>query len=318
MQTYFIDIVFTFCQRNPNMSEPKIQFKIILGGRRVVDRVETTEATLYFMIPKCKVPYGDCVEVTVNGLTVKIDYQFTTQYDSSTGTLKLDRFGKFGGPNSGTDAMITKLMAAHDQATIKEAFRQLAEKLQVRETAVPATAVNLLESSDPVFPSVKPAWFDLVPAQSHTVQKTIEEPDDIFFDVETASVQDAVVDVTVDGLWLLLTADANVGPQCNKSKGSTPTRFVMNRLGYLSENANFGERGQKAVRKLRAAHSDEKIQAAFQELAIKLLAEAEKNPSKKRRAPPTDALVWTPSIVTEIDLSKRLKATEIKSESMTE
>lgn len=317
MHTYFLDVVFTFCPRNPNMSEPKIQFKIIPGGRRVVDRVETTEATLYFMIPKCGVPCHKDFKVTVNGLTVAFDNRYSNKYDSLTRTLKLDRFGKFGGPNYGPSTMITRLMAAHEPATIKEAFRQLAEKLQVdRDRSVPATAVNLLESSAGVFPSAKPAWFDLVPAKSQNVQEATEEPDDIFFDVESAFVPDKRTDVTVDGLRLILSP--SVAPRCNKSKGSVPTHFVMNQLGYFSENTDFGRRGKKAVRKLRAAHSDEKIQAAFQELALKLLSEAEKNPQKKRKAPPKDAQVWTPSIVTEVDLSKRLKAVEIKSESMTE
>jgi len=292
------------------MSEPTIQFKIIPGGSRTVDVTKVvSHAILFFSIPKCDISNGDVCTVQVNGLTVRFSRTFSCGYQEGSRTLFLDQFGKFGGNNRGPSDFITELMANNDKETIIEAFRQLAEKLQDPRGQIPPTAINLLGSS--VLPLVTmDAWFDLQPAETKTVQKTIGEPDDIFFDIDGFDCPTNRTSVTVDGLKL--TIGGGLSPYYDKaSKGA---HLWIKDFGYYKDS-HGGARTQKAIRKMRAEHSDGTIEAAFQQLALQILQKSE--PSKKRKAP-ADAKVWTPSIVTEIDLSKRLKATEIKSESMTE
>jgi len=292
------------------MSEPTIQFKIIPGGSRTVDVTKVvSHAILFFSIPKCDISSRDAQTVEVNGLTVKFSRDFSCRYNNVSRTLILDQFGKFGGPHHGPSDFITELMTNNDEKTIVEAFRQLAQKLQDPRRAVPPTAINLLGSS--VLPLVTmDAWFDLQPAETKTVQKTIGEPDDIFFDIDGFDCPTKRTSVTVDGLKL--TIGGGLAPYYDKaSKGA---HLWIKDFGYYKDS-HGGARTQKAIRKMRAEHSDGTIEAAFQQLALQILQKSE--PSKKRKAP-ADAKVWTPSIVTEIDLSKRLKATEIKSESMTE
>lgn len=292
------------------MSEPTIQFKIIPGSSRVVDVTKVDKhATLFFSIPKCDIPNGYGCTVEVNGLTVKFSYQYSCEYKEGPKILYLDQFGKFGGPHRGPSDFITKLITNNDKETITEAFRQLAEQLQDPRGSIPPTAINLLGVSVPP-PITMDAWFDLQPAETKTVQKTITESDDIFFDIDGIDCPTERTSVIVDGLTLTL--GRGVSPYYDKvGKGS---ELWIKSFGYYKDSAD-GDRTQKAIRKMRGEHSDDKIEAAFQQLALQLLQKSKL--SKKRKAP-ADAKVWTPSIVTEIDLSKRLKAAEIKSESMTE
>lgn len=296
------------------MSEPKIQFKIQPGATRPVERSEHCHATLYFAFPTVEAPtLKNNHKVKVNGLTVKMDFRLSPSFDD--GKLLLDRFGLYGGANgAGANDLIDRLLSEHDEATIREAFRQLAVQLAADPSIFPRHVIDLFDPNGTPIPLKTRAFFTIQPATTRTWTDMVAEKDDLFFDVEDVIVPEEDIGVKVDTLAVKIGTEFHMPYFYSHGSGAI---LYLKQFGWYSDHkeAHSASETRDAITNLRAKYSDELIQEAFQQLALEVIGKTNKN---KRKLPPADAQVWTPSIVTEIDLSKRLKTAEIKSESMTE
>jgi len=118
----------------------------------------------------------------------------------------------------------------------------------------------------------------------------VQEPDDLYFDVEEAIVpQDPgdEIKVEVNGLKIEIFGYLDSRYMSNLSE------LQINHLGWFSESPGLKYGFENSITQMRAVHNDETIEKAFRQLGEKLLERMKKDPSKKRKPPPANPRVWT-------------------------
>lgn len=293
---FFYSLIFS---RRKTMSENEIEFLIEPGAQKQVEKTKTLPAWMFFSLGSFR-PNKDLFTATVDGFTAQFKKTGPCGYSGETeNKLYIDRFGYFGGKGYGREDMIDRALAKNDEATIKKAFTKLARKILQGGHAIPPTAINLLDP-DSETPQEKlpaePAWFEIQPTSTITETEQVQELDDLYFNVEQATIPEGQkrIKVQVDNLKLI--SDGNAHPRYVKAEFDCCAKLHINHLGWFSESPNALVCTDKAITDMRKYHSDETIEKAFRQLGAKLLERVKNDSSKKRKAPPANPRVWTSDI----------------------
>ena len=287
-----------------------MEFDIIPGASREVERSKQVPAYIFFSLPtlpfpKQKVRIMQKVRIIGKKFVIVLDRRGSNFYDVSTATLSLTRFGRI-------DALrctnFDRLVETVSSEEIYEAF-QLAGEHIIAENFPPG-AIDISTGASPL--TKVPIMYNHMAAHTERWTEPVHELDDIFFRICGIQV-DEKVSIETEKLNIVFDPhDTEPGHYLESEKECfNRSRLDLNSFGYCSESFET----ENHVSQLRESVSDQEIEAAFQALALKLIEASESQIANgKRKAPPPTVKVWSRSMVNEVHLAKRLKESTLDSE----
>lgn len=290
-------------QKNRNM-EPTVEFLIQPGGTRQVPRTKELPARLFFWIPETLFPKQKVV-VQVNKFILILNGNESQKVEVTDQHAKLSLRG-YGWSNTQDNLDLGPLFAAVSPDDLREAFRLAGE--QILAGHFPKGAVDLATGA--ILERHVPIVFKLKDAQTKRWEETVnEENDDIWFNIVGVDIQRINTERI---LGAKISATGNQVQASFQRQDSRPGlftsadlfRFDLKEFGWMmAQNTS-----SRTITDLRKKVSDEDIEAAFQSLALEIIEAAAKtvpqvNENSKPR--PTNPKVWTPSTVSEVQLTRR-------------
>jgi len=307
------------------MSQHKIQFKIQPGQLRAEEKTETKQAEMGFFLvnpgEKLNTAKKDMprtkLKVQVGKFKLKCSYHHRQRLEGMKPDgivrLRMDRFSVW------KDSDVSQLLARVDKSVISQAFAQMAKKMSGDSSDdVPETAVDLLHPDQQLGTHQETqarAIFWIKDKEETKRIETVQDPDDIFFNVGGVDhiPHCNKVEVVVDGLTII-------------ARNATKTTAYYDPSDKKLWVISFGWYTQhKFIRpehfaQLHKDFSNETIRQAYRILAEKLIEHDEKKRTggKRKNVPPTDVEEWTLEGIEEEHLQKRVKGMRIDSSDASE
>lgn len=302
--------------------EPIVEFEIIPGVSREVERSKKVPTSIFFSVPTLPFPREEIrVQVKEFVLVLKWSANGRNCYATTRNELGLHQYGRLDSERVVNFDHLIQNISAED---LCKAFRLAGEKIIAENFPPGATDISTgappvhapiaidISSRTPPTPHV-PILYKFEPAHTERWTETVHGGDDIFFRICGIEVVDKQVSIETEKLNIVFDLNDSEPGHYLETRKECPdrNRLDLNSFGYCSDSFKH----EHHVAQLREDVSDEDIEAAFQALALKLIEASESRIAKgKRKAPPSAPKVWSRSTVTEVQLAKRLKESTLDSE----